>query len=167
VAEQVVRHAPGPVLTFRPGVAPAKRLVRSILVPHDLSTHAGRAMKLAAALAGPEGRLIVLHVVAGDASRKGAQRRLSRLVARTSKGRRAPSVDCRVETGDPYRRIARAARDADAIVMCTAGRTGLPHLVIGSVAEKVVRHAPVPVLTIRPRVARASRAAASRMRQSA
>jgi nucleotide-binding universal stress UspA family protein len=33
--------------------------------------------------------------------------------------------------------------------MATLGRTGLAHLVIGSVAEKVVRHAPVPVLTVR------------------
>ena len=41
------------------------------------------------------------------------------------------------------------ARDVDSIVMATAGRTGLAHMVIGSVAEKVVRHAPVPVLTVR------------------
>jgi nucleotide-binding universal stress UspA family protein len=34
--------------------------------------------------------------------------------------------------------------------MATSGRTGLARLVIGSVAEKVVRHAPVPVLTVRP-----------------
>jgi universal stress protein A len=34
-------------------------------------------------------------------------------------------------------------------VMGTHGRTGLAHLVVGSVAERVVRHAPVPVLTIR------------------
>jgi hypothetical protein len=33
--------------------------------------------------------------------------------------------------------------------MATSGRTGLPHALIGSVAEKVVRHSPVPVLTIR------------------
>lgn len=39
--------------------------------------------------------------------------------------------------------------DTDLIVLATHGRTGLAHLLIGSVAEKVVRHAPCPVLTVR------------------
>jgi nucleotide-binding universal stress UspA family protein len=39
---------------------------------------------------------------------------------------------------------------SDLIVLGTHGRTGLAHLLIGSVAEKVVRKSPVPVLTIRP-----------------
>jgi nucleotide-binding universal stress UspA family protein len=39
--------------------------------------------------------------------------------------------------------------DVDLIVVSTHGRTGLAHLLIGSVAEKVVRHAPCPVLTVR------------------
>jgi len=39
--------------------------------------------------------------------------------------------------------------DTDLIVLSTHGRTGLSHLLIGSVAEKVVRHAPCPVLTVR------------------
>jgi nucleotide-binding universal stress UspA family protein len=38
---------------------------------------------------------------------------------------------------------------ADLIVVSTHGRTGLSHLLIGSVAERVVRHAPCPVLTLR------------------
>ena len=42
--------------------------------------------------------------------------------------------------------------DADMIVISTHGRTGLTHLLIGSVAEKVVRHAPCPVLTVRTHV---------------
>jgi nucleotide-binding universal stress UspA family protein len=42
----------------------------------------------------------------------------------------------------------------DVIVMATTGRTGLSHLLIGSVAEKVVRHSPVPVLTLRPEAVR-------------
>jgi nucleotide-binding universal stress UspA family protein len=55
-----------------------------------------------------------------------------------------------------------AARGADLIVMSTMGRTGLSHLLVGSVAEKVVRHAPVPVLTLRPAGARKARRGASR-----
>ncbi len=40
-------------------------------------------------------------------------------------------------------------RDADLIVLGTHGRTGLTHVLVGSVAERVVRHSPVPVLTVR------------------
>jgi universal stress protein A len=47
--------------------------------------------------------------------------------------------------------ICEAARDlgADLVVVSTHGRTGLSHMLIGSVAERVVRHAPCPVLTLR------------------
>jgi nucleotide-binding universal stress UspA family protein len=39
----------------------------------------------------------------------------------------------------------------DLIVLATHGRTGIKRLVIGNVAEKVVRHAPCPVLTVKPK----------------
>jgi nucleotide-binding universal stress UspA family protein len=95
------------------------------------------------------------------------RRRLAALVARTVTGRGAPRVDCQVVIGDPFQRIVDAARRADLIVMATAGRTGLSHLLIGSVAEKVVRHSSVPVLTLRPASTRARakrRAAGGRRR---
>lgn len=59
----------------------------------------------------------------------------------------------RVEYGDPTDAIVRAAaeHDIDLIVMVTHGRTGLSHVLLGSVAEKVIRHAPCPVLAIRRR----------------
>ncbi|MCY2965193.1 MAG: universal stress protein [Planctomycetota bacterium] len=55
-------------------------------------------------------------------------------------------------TGSPYVEIVRYAADAgiDLIVMSTHGRSGLPHVLLGSVAEKVVRKAGCPVLTVRP-----------------
>jgi universal stress protein A len=58
----------------------------------------------------------------------------------------------RVVVGIPYRKIVDVAEEEkiDLIVMTTHGRTGLSHLVMGSVAEKIVRTAPCPVLTIRP-----------------
>jgi nucleotide-binding universal stress UspA family protein len=58
----------------------------------------------------------------------------------------------RVVVGTPYRKIVEVAEEekSDLIVMTTHGRTGLSHLVMGSVAEKIVRTAPCPVLTIRP-----------------
>ena len=63
--------------------------------------------------------------------------------------RRGLSV--RVVQGDPAATIVETARNdsADLIVMGTHGRSGLEHLALGSVAEKVVRHAPCPVLTVR------------------
>lgn len=140
------------------------KLFDTILVPHDLSRHASRALKIAARLAGPRGKLIVLHVVNeyGNAPiqkkiLESGRRQLERLVPATLRGQGGPSIERRVEAGNPYLRIIEAARDADSIVLCTAGRTGLAHLVIGSVAEKVVRHAPVPVLSFRPKRARTVR----------
>jgi universal stress protein A len=145
-----------------------KTLFRKILVPHDLSEHASRALALAAELARVHrGELTVLHVIAPYQPVLGfpegvtwnlreediitsARRSLEEMVARVLKGARAPRTRCRVVLGDPLQRILAAARDADSIVIATAGRTGLSHLLIGSVAEKVVRHASVPVLTIRP-----------------
>ncbi|MGB9441534.1 MAG: universal stress protein [Desulfobacterales bacterium] len=55
--------------------------------------------------------------------------------------------------GPAAEKIIEAAKDKDAdmIVMATHGRTGLSHALMGSVAEKVVRQAPCPVLTIRPK----------------
>ncbi len=54
-----------------------------------------------------------------------------------------------VISGDPAEQILNTARgsDIDLIVMGTHGRTGLGHLVLGSVAERVVRESPIPVLT--------------------
>jgi nucleotide-binding universal stress UspA family protein len=56
-----------------------------------------------------------------------------------------------VRVGVDYREILDYAtkHDIDLIVMATHGRTGLAHVLLGSVAEKVVRKAPCPVLTIR------------------
>jgi len=144
-------------------------LFRRILVPHDFSEHATRALKVAAGLASGRGaRLSVLHVapiypmtgfpgVAGEgvvwftpadivAQEQG---RLEALVRRVLGRRRSPSVTCRVVVGDPAQQILEAARNADSIVMSTQGRTGLSHVLIGSVSENVVRHSPRPVLTLR------------------
>ena len=144
---------------------------RRILVPHDFSTHANAALKTAASLLEPGGQIVVLHVVvpftpvtdippAGVASNispdvlvSGAKKQRAKMVEKTVPkldGR----VDMKVEIGDPYQRIMQACRGMDAVVMSTAGRTGLSHLLIGSVTEKVVRHSPIPVLTLRPEAGR-------------
>jgi nucleotide-binding universal stress UspA family protein len=58
-----------------------------------------------------------------------------------------------VRSGDPLEKILEVAEDcmSDLIILATHGRTGLKRLLIGNVAEKVVRHAPCPVLTVKPR----------------
>jgi len=58
-----------------------------------------------------------------------------------------------VRTGTPFLEVIRYAREKeiDLIVLGTHGRSGLVHVLMGSVAEKVVRKAPCPVLTVRPK----------------
>ncbi len=61
------------------------------------------------------------------------------------------SIDVHLLDGVPYVEITHAARElkADLVVIGTHGRTGLAHLLLGSVAERVVRTCEAPVLTIR------------------
>jgi nucleotide-binding universal stress UspA family protein len=66
-------------------------------------------------------------------------------------GRRRIKVRPEVLVGEAAQVILDLARRADSIVMATMGRTGLERLLIGSVAERVVRHSPIPVLTVRGR----------------
>ena len=152
-------------------------IFRRILVPYDFSEAATHALRVAVGLAKEHGgQLMVLHVVApyqpvtqlpevgGWLTDReiiaGTKRSLDDVVHRELRGRGAPPARFQVELGDPVTRIIDAARSADSIVMSTEGRTGLSHLLIGSVAEKVVRHSPVPVLTIRPPAPRKTRRAA-------
>jgi universal stress protein A len=64
-----------------------------------------------------------------------------------------PKVRYHVRNGDPFERILDGTEDfvTDLVVLATHGRTGIRRLVIGNVAEKVVRHAPCPVLTVKPK----------------
>lgn len=152
-----------------------RNVFRRILVPHDFSAAANRALAVAGELAGTHGgTLTVLHAIApyyggvGFAPtaelpwvptkemERDVRLQLERLVRKTL-GTRARLARVRVALGDPLQAILDAARRADVIVMATLGRSGLSHLLMGSIAEKVVRHAPVPVLTIRPAAARGGR----------
>jgi len=62
------------------------------------------------------------------------------------------SVSCDVRDGNTFLEILQATweKGCDPIVMGTHGRTGLAHLLIGSVAEKVVRKSPISFVTVRP-----------------
>ncbi|MDQ2622867.1 MAG: universal stress protein, partial [Actinomycetota bacterium] len=62
-------------------------------------------------------------------------------------------ADRRVTDGDAATAVLRTAEELDVelVVVATHGRTGLAHVLLGSVAERIVREAPCPVLTIRRR----------------
>jgi len=138
-----------------------------ILVPTDFSDHSRQAIKYACELAKRFGaELHLLHVVQPLTTHVsyGPPIPDAELLPREQPAREVldalaePGLDdvSRVErsvlTGTPFVEIVRCAKhkDANLIVMGTHGRTGLVHALIGSVAEKVVRKAPCPVLTVRP-----------------
>jgi nucleotide-binding universal stress UspA family protein len=154
----------------------ASNLFARILVPYDFSDGAARALKQAVALAAQhKGTLTVQHVIqpfviATDvplglgtdmipdaASFIPLQRRALERDVRKAIGSTGVRYKVRVEVGTPVHAILEAARRATLVVIATHGRTGLGHLLIGSVAERVVQHSPVPVLTIRARRKRKGR----------
>jgi nucleotide-binding universal stress UspA family protein len=138
--------------------------IRSILVAADFSARSEDAFRAACALARDyRARLIVLHVaippplVTPGELQKALQRpdgyraelegRLRQVYAADSPA----GVEYWVQDGDPAVEILGVAREAhcDLIVMGTHGRTGLGRLLMGSVAEKVVRQAACSVLTVK------------------
>jgi nucleotide-binding universal stress UspA family protein len=148
--------------------------IMKILVATDFSPSADAAATLAQPIAKAMGaEVIVLHVLdlapiiaagstptlAGahlapdvaaellDQLRSNAAYRLAR------EAERYPRATTLIVEGAPQTAIVESAVDlhADLIVMGTQGRGGLPRVLLGSVAEYVVRHSPVPVLTVRLR----------------
>lgn len=147
-------------------------MFKTILVPHDFSASAIRAERVAAQLARTLGSKIVLcHVSDLPSGLDGSTMfqpdgltepvTIERYVQGTAEERlenrakklRAEglAVTCQACVGDVAPSILKQANDsdADAIVMGTHGRKGLSHLLLGSVAEKVIREADIPVLTVR------------------
>lgn len=142
----------------------------SILVPIDFSADSDAALRCAIALARQFGSsLYLLHVLddplaAGpwgseiavpetpglrDSLRREAEHRLTECLSAADRDRF--NVTTEVATGRPAQSIVDFARNnaTDLIVMGTHGRRGVAHLLMGSVAERVVRSAPCPVLTVR------------------
>lgn len=133
---------------------------KKIIFPTDFSHCGDAALKLATSLARDTGAtLLIVHVEEPPVAYGGGEmyygvpepasedlQRMLEAIVPTD-----PSVpfEHRLTTGDPAGAIARLAEDekADLIVMGTHGRTGLTRLLMGSVAEAVVRRAPCPVLT--------------------
>jgi len=127
-----------------------------ILVPLDGSALAEAILPLAGTLArAHKAGLFLLRAVPqksghGEAEEREARVYLARLSERLQ-DRGVSEVRVLVPHGKPDRAIAEAATEhrVDLIAMTTHGRTGLSRLLVGSVAESVVRHAPAPVLVVR------------------
>lgn len=147
---------------------------KRLLVPIDSSECSGRAVELAAAMAEREGAsLTLVHISplppnlaaaalvtppgAREAVRideytaSGAQTLLEPIAAKLRERGLDVRTLARSTVSDVAGEILRVARDtsAEAIVLGTHGRSGLAHFFLGSVAERVIRSATVPVVTVR------------------
>jgi nucleotide-binding universal stress UspA family protein len=161
-AEELIRTCGIPVLLARPDVASLR--IRRILVALDGSPFSEEGLSPAIDLARAAGaKLTLLEVVTRrdglarflfptERSAETAERSLGDVVERLPPG--LGPVEVRVaEHASPAEGIIDEARKGgvDLIAMATHGRGGIARLLLGSVAERVVRSSPVPVLVFRPR----------------
>jgi nucleotide-binding universal stress UspA family protein len=163
VTERVVRQSDVPVLTIRPD-STVTIPVETVLVPTDGSAAAAAAVETASEVALEHGAALeLLHVIdtASLGPDVGSYVDIDRLEANaeTVLGEAAEmasaagvgDVGQTVEYGTPHREIRRfvAENDVHLVVMGTQGLTGFDRYLLGSVAEKVLRTASVPVMTVR------------------
>jgi nucleotide-binding universal stress UspA family protein len=176
-ADRVIRYASCPVLVA-PNLGPMTSLRgRPWVVAVDFEAPSREALTLAISLArGCDAKVFGVHVLpslpplAADAhegepdgaawdptvEEQDAQAQLRAFVAAAcAEVPGAPPVDVRVTRGDPADDVVTVAESLGAalLVIGTHGRKGLSHALLGSVAERVLRRAKVPVLSVRPRPA--------------
>jgi nucleotide-binding universal stress UspA family protein len=174
VAERVVRHAHCPVLTVRGDLRSRPGAIRRILVAVDYSAHSLSALECAASVADALGATLEIvhvrerpayaaeelvvstppeHKPLGQLLNERAQAEMDLFLRKVREGadsaQRVPQSQ-RVIPGDPARTLLEELDKGahDLVVLGTRGRTGLEHLLLGSVAEKLVRFSRVPVLTV-------------------
>lgn len=141
--------------------------IKNILCPIDYSVYSEMALKYAIEFAEKyQAKLYLIHVldirvydindpdlynvnIIDEETINKLRERLLKCVNEDAKNK--ISVEAIIIQGVPFAEIIKAAKECkiDLIVLGTHGRTGLSHAIMGSVAEKVVRKAPCPVLTIR------------------
>ncbi len=162
VAEKVLRHAPCNVLTLRKEAAIAGESdgLQRVLVPVDFTDFSRRALSTARTLVSDKGSLTVVHVVANPIHPSFYAGGITELFQLD------PELPSRIKTnleewlgdqpgeiivteGDASTEILKAAEKsrAEIIVMGTRGLSGLDHILMGSVTERVVQTAKVPVFT--------------------
>lgn len=143
--------------------------IRSILVPIDFSIHSKNALKYAVPIAEKFGASlhlvyvveptiypadlgfgqVVLPGVEDELREKGGEE-LAALIDKEIEGRVKASSS--VRTGNPHQEILREAEEkgVDLIIVATHGHSGVEHMLFGSTADRVVRNARCPVMTVRP-----------------
>ena len=166
-AERMVQHSPCPVLVTRKKAAKTSTRRRLVLVPVDFSDASIEALRYAVEFtAGTNAKLIILHVIdLGDAlstdglgvyrlsdvreiAREAAERHMADLPNRVNL--EPVAFEGLIRNGRPVAEICALAekRGVELIVASTHGRTGLEHLLIGSVAEKLVHHTDRSILVV-------------------
>ena len=147
-------------------LVPSMLHLKTILVPVDFSGHSRKALRYAAAFAEQFGaRLTLLNiseprmyapefaavplVMERDAELATRRKQLKALARESIEPRLLEKT--LVRSGTPFHEITEAARTlrADLIILATHGYTGVKRVLLGSTAERVVRHAPCPVLVVR------------------
>lgn len=159
---------PGKVPTLHPQLVSRLLNIKSILVPTDFSAESEKALPYAVAFARQLGaKLTLLHVVEPIATPDFAKSfplamENDKLMAVCNRHLQRIAKDIEIEPklvektlvrfGRAFDEIARAAGTlkVDLIIIATHGYTGLKHALLGSTTERVVRHAPCPVLVVRP-----------------
>jgi nucleotide-binding universal stress UspA family protein len=160
-----------------------KPTIKHILVPTDFSTPSDEAVDYAMALGERfDATVHLIHVLHDPTTTTGgwefyvpdnpqvrerrhndAKDRLCRIASPHAK--EGVRITTEVRFGSPTDEIVSAAiaYGSDMVVMGTHGRTGLPHLLLGSIAERVIRTAPCPVLAVRQQLAASLRTNAAQL----
>ena len=165
--ERVVRHSDVPVLTLRPDDGTPEYPYGDVLVPTDGSDAAREALRVGVDVANATGAALHVLSVVDTASlgvdvrtdiqttnlREAAEGIVEEATAFASDAG-VGSVTGTVEEGMAIHRAIRSyveEHGVDLVALGTHGRTGLDRYVLGSVAQRLVRSSPVPVLTVRER----------------
>ncbi|WP_425614133.1 universal stress protein [Anatilimnocola sp. NA78] len=135
---------------------------KKILLPVDFSTAGQAALNMATMLARDGGgTIVILHVEEPPMAYGGGElyyglvepdrTELTRMLHEIKPTDPNVPVVYRLVTGDPATAVVQAAEEegADFIVVGSHGRTGIGRLLMGSVAESIVRHAKCPVVTVK------------------
>jgi nucleotide-binding universal stress UspA family protein len=140
--------------------------LQHVLVPIDFSATAEKALDYATPFAEQFGaKITLLHILElptpsidfvvcnldPEGGKTAAQEHLDSLMRKRTSATATDTIATAIRSGVPWLEICKAAKELDAglIILTTHGHTGLKRVLLGSTAERVVRHAPCPVLVVR------------------